>query len=416
MDDMDNMKLKFNKISDSFSFEDLKLVLQKLDIEENLELESVELDKLMGKWICDFGFNSLQISIKKFSDLRYSNFFPALLESYLAQHEMSAPRVSLSILLIKKIPDDLHFKIEEFLSRYNVKHFNWIICDENGKIVGEYKNSKIKTQIKERRDLKNWSYELNQKQALSFSPIQQWLAKVLLLNGIDKGADRGWDSNLWPIKFQESIYDYKILSKISGVSESSCFNFIKLLEERDFLVINRYEYQFRNLESFFSLWKNSVFSERKEELFLVPRKPFGDIDKWRESAPSNFVNYCSNFGNYNVVMGGHLACNAQGLSFSNNKSVLFYVPKIEGEEFEYFLKEMKLRPSSHDECGIRVILQKNEYPILKISKIQNRHFCFADPIQLMFDVEYLGGRGKEQAEYIYEKLLINHFRRWNWLN
>jgi hypothetical protein len=78
------------------------------------------------------------------------------------------------------------------------------------------------------------------------------------------------------------------------------------------------------------------------------------------------------------------------------------------------MSSMKLRPSNEKNGDIRVVLQKKEMPILKIDEMGEGRHVFADPIQLMFDVEYLGGRGKEQSDYIYEKVLLKHFRSWQW--
>lgn len=378
-----------------------------------LEIENVS---DVAKSVYHFVKSDLKIEYKKFGDLRYPQILTALLESFLSQKgAINNPKSAIALIEIKR-PFDKNKKeaivdrVEAFLDKYNARELNWLILDANGNLAGIVNHNRIDNKI----HVESYTERANkviERQSLQFSSTQQWLSKILLLNGINRNEEF---HSLWPIKYNENIHDYKILAKVSGVSESSCFNFIKLLEAKNFLSLDKYEYQFKNLDSFFSLWKSFSQSEKKEELFLTPRKPYGDMEKWQQHAAFEFSEFCKRQERGQFVMGGHLACRAQGLDFSNNISSIFYVSSVNNEVFENFMSTMKLRPSDAKNGDIRVIVQKKEMPILKIDDIGEDRHVFADPIQLMFDVEYLGGRGKEQSDYIYEKVLLKHFRSWQW--
>ena len=221
---------------------------------------------------------------------------------------------------------------------------------------------------------------------------------------------------VWPFEPHRKIQDYKVLSKASGVSESSCYNFVKLLQDHEYLLIDDYSYRFKNLRRLFDMWEANYLSSRKEEIYLSPIKPMESIESWRERAFHLFHEMSFEFEkNFKVVMSGHLACREMDISWSNNQSVIFHAPANDSEMLEIFAKRMKLRPSESSEDGVRMILHKNEYPVLKVAE-GHREMNIADPIQLLLDVLYLGGRGKEQAEYIYERLLERHFRRHEWVS
>ena len=397
---------------------DRKLLNEILEILglKNSKISEIENVSDVAKSVYHFVKSDLKIEYKKFSDLRYPQILTSLLESFLSQRvEVNNGELSIALIEIKRQFDRnkkeaLVDKVEVFLAKYNASKLNWLILDANGNLAGKVNSSRIDNKV----HVQSYTERANkviERQSLQFSPTQQWLSKILILNGINKSAEF---HSLWPVKYKENIHDYKVLSKVSGVSESTCFNFIKLLEARSFLNLDKYEYQFNNLDSFFELWKSFSRSEKKKELFLTPRKPFGDMEMWQQHAASEFSEFCNKQARGQFVMGGHLACRAQGLDFSNNISSIFYVPSLNSEAFENLMSVMKVRSSDEKNGDIRVIVQKKEMPILKIDEIgESRHF-FADPIQLMFDVEYLGGRGKEQSDYIYEKVLLKHFRSWQW--
>lgn len=395
----------------------LKIILELLGKEGGKVVEIEEVSDV-AKYVYHFIGTQLKIEYKKFADLRYPQILTALLESYLSQKvEKVSRETSVAVIEIKHLfdrnkIDTIIDRVEMFLGKYSASGVNWMILDANGSCAGCVNNRRIE----KKADFETYtdrSSKIIEKQSLQFTPTQQWLSKILILNGISSESQ---SHLLWPLKYIENIQDYKVLAKISGVSESSCFNFIKLLENKNFLALSKYQYQFKNLESFFNLWKSFSQSEKKEELFLTLRKPFGDMNKWQNTVAFDFLEFCKKQDKGKFVMGGHLACRAQGVDFSNNTSAIFYTSSVNDEVFEDFMSALKLRPSEDRNGDIRVILQKKDMPILRIDGLGEGRDVFADPIQLMLDVEYLGGRGKEQSDYIYEKVLLKHFKRWQWQN
>ena len=418
----DNMKVnkeEINKLLSPYSFQD---VLRGLDLSAK-GIEGAEKDKLLGK--VDGYLSSSRgdylVEIKKYHDLRYPSVLPSMFESFASRRflrrESRNRKVNLPVLLIarvKKLSESFLDNALDFFNRYESKEFYWVLIDDSGKLVGNFEGRILDRSIRKEVNRKIELHKKEYKQNLSFSPIQQWLLKCLLLNGLDNANKGMFGEKLWPIEFQRKIYDYKVLSKFSGVSESSCFNFVKLLQEQEYLYIDGHGYQFRDLKRLFDMWEMNYYSSRKEEVYLSPIRPLISLEEWREEA-FHFFHKVShqNEKNLAVIMSGHLACRELGLSWSNNKSVIFHAKKDQEEVLEKFIKKMKLRPSDSPEDGIKLVLHKNDFPVIKVAR-EHRELNITDPIQLLLDVQYSGGRGREQADYIYERVLEKHFRNMRW--
>lgn len=410
-DKMNVNEEEINKLLSPFSFQD---VLRGLDLNA-AEIEEAEKDKLLGKVDGYLSSNrgDYLIEIKKYHDLRYATVLPSMFESFASRrflrHDSRSRRVDLPILLIarvKKLSDSFLDNALEFFDRYESREFNWILIDDSGKLAGNFEGRILERSIHKELNRKIELHKKEYKQKLSFSPIQQCLLKCLLLNGLSE--------RLWPFEQQRKIYDYKVLSKFSGVSESSCFNFVKLLKEQEYLYIDGHEYHFRDLKKLFDMWEMNYSSSRKEEVYLSPIRPIISLEEWREEA----FHYFHKVGHQtekklSVIMSGHLACRELDLSWSNNKSVIFHAIKDQEDVLEKFIKRMKLRISDSPEDGIRLVLHKNEFPVIQVAR-ELRELNIADPIQLLLDVQYSGGRGREQADYIYERVLEKHFRSMGW--
>ncbi len=404
---------EINKLLSPFSFQD---VLRGLDLNAS-EIEEAEKDKLLGKVDGYLSSNrgDYLIEIKKYHDLRYASVLPSMFESFASRRFLRrnsrSKRVDLPILLIarvKKLSDSFLDNALEFFDRYESREFNWILIDDSGKLAGNFEGRILERSIHKELNRKIELHKKEYKQKLSFSPIQQWLLKCLLMNGLSE--------RLWPFELQRKIHDYKVLSAFSGVSESSCFNFVKLLQEQEYLYIDGHEYQFRDLKKLFDMWEMNYSSSRKEEVYLSPIRPMISLEEWREEAFHYFHKVSHQIEKkLAVIMSGHLACRELDLSWSNNKSVIFHAKKDQEDVLEKFIKRMKLRISDNPEDGIRLVLHKNEFPVIQVAR-EHRELNIADPIQLLLDVQYSGGRGREQADYIYERVLEKHFRSMGWKN
>ena len=408
---------EMHKFLAPFSFEE---IVQEVGLRIR-GLEKLQKDDLLGK-VSGIGFlgnREYRIEFKKYHDLRYGNVLPSMLESYVCSFLPRDLRDSIPVLLIarvKKLSESFLDNALQFFTRYEGKDFNWIMIDDHGRLVGNVQGRIIDQMIRLKSKNKIQPRKPDFKQKLSFSPLQQWLLKCLLLNGVDGEMGEHFQKKMWPFKPHRKIQNYKVLSEISGVSASSCYNLIKLLQDHQYLYIDAFGYRFKNLRRLFDMWEISYLSARKEEVYLCPIKPIESIESWRKKAFHMFGEVSLKFQKeFKVVMSGHLACREIDLSWSNNKSVIFHADGKNNEILETFVKRMKLRTSESAEDGIRIILHKNDYPVLKIAEGQP-DVNIADPIQLLLDVLYMGGRGKEQAEYIYEKLLMKHFRRQKWMS
>lgn len=412
-DKMNANEEEINKLLSPFSFQD---VLRGLDLNAR-EIEEAEKDKLLGKVDGYLSSNrgDYLIEIKKYHDLRYASVLPSMFESFASRgflrRDSRIKRADLPILLIarvNKLSDSFLDNTLEFFDRYESRDFNWILIDDSGKLAGNFEGHIVERSINKELNRKIELHKREYKQNLSFSPIQQWLLKCLLLNGLNE--------RFWPFERQIKISDYKVLSRFSGVSESSCFNFIKLLKEQEYLYIDGHEYRFRDLKKIFDMWEMNYSSSRKEEVCLSPIRPMISLEEWREKAFHFFQKESHQIeGKLAVVMSGHLACRELDLSWTNNKSVIFHAKKYQEDVLEKFIKRMKLRISDSPKDGIKLILHKNDSPVIRVAR-EHRELNIADPIQLLLDVEYSGGRGREQADYIYERVLEKHFRSMGWKN
>ena len=420
---MDNMN-RFDKFGFN-SEKELNNVFQAigLNITEKYEFRS---DSLTGK--LNFILRSsegreVNLELKKLYDLRYSNFLPHLLESYCySRNLIDRTDDFLLIVKTKKASKAIFAKASKYLEEFNANDLNWIVVDDFGKIFGRYNNSEIYTEISVFEDstYKNKILtSVKESSGVTYSAIQQWLLKCLLLNGINHNKF-GSAKSLWPLDFDKNLANYKRLSEVSGVSESSCFSFLKLLEESSYLERNNFGYKFKHIKKILDGWFHAYSNEKKDVLFLSPVKPLYDEQSWAKEAISRFNCYSESY-NSKIILSGHLGTQASSLSFSNNNSSIFYTPSLSTNDFDLFMKNMKLTPSGDKSSSIRAIVQKNKYPIIELKKIyqgssQDNRGIIADPIQLFLDVQYLGGRGKEQADYIYEKLLSKHFKDKKWLS
>lgn len=233
---------------------------------------------------------------------------------------------------------------------------------------------------------------------LSFSDLEQWLIKVLLLSPLDI-AHQFWGG---PKGYAENAFQ---LSKLAGVSQMSANLWAQAMESSGYLKrigrknmiplriealieewIGRYRFRDNRIYPFRSMFRVSNYDAFIGELFEEIRLNSEELGEFGITA--------------------HLACKLHEVKHSSAKSIHIYcrgdihnvarilklVPSEEERKADLFLVEPK-----YPKSVFGGVLKKKELPV-------------CDILQCYLDLYYLPDRGKEQAAIVYENIISRIIR------
>lgn len=246
--------------------------------------------------------------------------------------------------------------------------------------------------------------------AVTFTGNHQWILKYLLLNGIE--------SKYWGASTFTGQWNSNTLKVQAGYNTAAqTHNVLVELEEAGYLVRTRGRIVFRDLRRLFESWIQAYHTQKHVLMPLGPLYPGEDFDQWRDKKGGWWARFEQAAGKANVpiLVGGHMGCFALGVGWSNNPSILLHATIAHPPSLELFLRAMELKETDNTNSPIQLQLHRFQKPVLDVveleEKPQNRT---VDIIQCILDVSLFGGRGEEQAEHIFEKILFPHFRRMEW--
>ncbi len=233
---------------------------------------------------------------------------------------------------------------------------------------------------------------------LSFSDLEQWLIKVLLLSPLDI-AHQFWGG---PKGYAENAFQ---LSKLAGVSQMSANLWAQAMESSGYLKrigrknmiplriealieewIGRYRFRDNRIYPFRSMFRVSNYDAFIGELFEEIRLNSEELGEFGITA--------------------HLACKLHEVKHSSAKSIHIYcrgdihnvarilklVPSEEERKADLFLVEPK-----YPKSVFGGVLKKKELPV-------------CDILQCYLDLYYLPDRGREQAAIVYENIISRIIR------
>ncbi len=233
---------------------------------------------------------------------------------------------------------------------------------------------------------------------LSFSDLEQWLIKVLLLSPLDI-AHQFWGG---PKGYAENAFQ---LSKLDGVSQMSANMWAQDMEYSGYLKrigrknmiplriealieewIGRYRFRDNRIYPFRSMFRVSNYDAFIGELFEEIRLNSEELGEFGITA--------------------HLACKLHEVKHSSAKSIHIYcrgdihnvarilklVPSEEERKADLFLVEPK-----YPKSVFGGVLKKKELPV-------------CDILQCYLDLYYLPDRGREQAAIVYENIVSRIIR------
>lgn len=231
-----------------------------------------------------------------------------------------------------------------------------------------------------------------------FSPKGQWLWKSLLLPGI--GA-RYWAG---PDTAPRTVTE---LAERSGVSQPVVSSFVGRAETAGFLKRGGGRLTVVNHRELLEDWAHVLKSGRRQALGV--RSLHGDapeaelLERVRE--------YCRKASGASarppVVVGFHLACHLLGLGRSNQRAAQLHVATASAPEV---MDALELVPAADGAVSLALIADDLPDSVHR-GCVMVEGVPVADALQCYLDVRPSYARGREQADFIFERVLRPHFER-----
>jgi hypothetical protein len=233
---------------------------------------------------------------------------------------------------------------------------------------------------------------------LSFSDLDQWLIKVLLLSPLDI-AHQFWGG---PKGYAENAFQ---LSKLAGVSQMPANLWAQAMESSGYLKrIGRKNMIPLRIEALIEEWSGRY---RFRDNRIYPFRSMFRVSNYDAFIGELFEEIRLNseeLGEFGIT--AHLACKLHEVKHSSAKSIHIYcrgdihnvarilklVPSEEERKADLFLVEPK-----YPKSVFGGVLKKKELPV-------------CDILQCYLDLYYLPDRGREQAAIVYENIVSRIIR------
>lgn len=225
---------------------------------------------------------------------------------------------------------------------------------------------------------------------LSFSDLDQWLLKVLLFA---RSKAAGWGGP------RGSIRNIAQLAKLAAVSPPLVYRWAAAMERSGYLVKRMGRVPvLENLNALLGEWRGRY---RVSDNDPIPCSPvFGErVDRpFREEFLDRLRHLPDN--SPPCALTGHLACRFYRLKHSEARSINLY---FSGEP-SALMEALQLVPSA--DPGAAIVLLRPRHPrsvFGGISPLDGVSVC--DILQVYLDLYHLPDRGREQADFVHERML-----------
>ncbi|MCD6579659.1 hypothetical protein J7L48_09285, partial [bacterium] len=231
----------------------------------------------------------------------------------------------------------------------------------------------------------NWKdepYFLEEKKSnFNFSDLELWMFKVLFYHN-NKNHEK-------------EILNAFQLSKIAKVSRRTSNNWINIMREKGFIINEKFKkLRIVKMEEYLDLWTGKYYIEDNDiqyyEYFGNHKNHIKEIIKKVSKNPQKYI------------LTGHFGSDLYKLRFSNANTLHLYDLQNDISQIE---KDLYLVPKKGESD---IIIMRAKYPesIKRGMEFAIKNYV-VDFIQLYLDCYHLKDRGKEQANLIERKLILN---------
>lgn len=320
-----------------------------------------------------------------------SKVFPALVGDAILRARYANPQAALLLaFLLNKINSKAVEDIERYADQF-CPDLSWFLLDESGSGIVSLHGVRSEIAVESYVGGRSPVSAPSPVRGGLFSPSNRRLLRMLLLPGIDA---RYWGG---PYERPDGVGN---LAQACGVSQPKASAFLKLFEgtgyvrrEKGALMVIRHE----------ELLDEWFFALKQERHCLAPvRSMYGDsADKVVERLRTRH----SAKDKPDIVVGHHLGCHLHGLGRSSAKSAMLYI----GEHVDSVMRQLDLVGDASDSPGLWLV--QRDYEAVRQGAVMVDGIQVCDILQCYLDVRGSKARGREQADYIAENILLPHFRR-----
>jgi hypothetical protein len=234
-------------------------------------------------------------------------------------------------------------------------------------------------------NFENWKDEpyffKEEKNNFNFSDLELWMFKVLFYHNSKN--------------HEKEILNAFQLSKIAKVSRRTSNNWINVMREKGFIIRKKFKkLRIVKMEEYLDLWTGKYYIEDNDiqyyEYIASNKNHISEVIK----------KISKNNGKY--ILTGHFGTDLYKLRFSNANTLHLYDFQNDISQIE---KDLYLIPKKGKSD---IIIMRAKYPesIKRGIEFAIKNYV-VDFIQLYLDCYHLKDRGKEQADLIKEKLILN---------
>lgn len=330
-----------------------------------------------------------------------ANEFRAIIGDAILRFTTSYPEKSVCLMLVielGRMGRCAETDLKEYASRF-LPDLCWILASRGGD-VRLHLAPDVDELIQDERPRRRGDVPVRAVSGLAiFSPKSQWLWKSILLPGI---GPRYWSgSNRSP----RSITD---LVQRSGVSQSAVSSFVSRAKDAGFLKRDKDAFIVVNHRELLDDWAHAL--KHSSRRIVKVRPMYGDVPE--TDLLANIRNYCQKASVESakplVVIGSHLACHLLGLGRSNQRGATLYLGSTPIEDA---LGALELVPADDNDNEVLLLELDGLSDSVGRGCVMVDGVPVVDALQCYLDVRVSYARGREQADFIYERILQPHFER-----
>jgi hypothetical protein len=316
--------------------------------------------------------STVLVQVKKLQTVRHDDVIGRIATGALQFRHMSTNADKLVILLVPRASPSAAKTIADFVARYTPE-VGWGLIDEQGGAFLEIPSWGISLRNRSERR----THQLVAP-AATFSDLQAWLLKILLLREVQPP--------LWDGPRATTVEELVRLGDVSPITVS---RFVKAFEAEDFIRRKGGRLVIVRRGELIRRWLARAEHERVETLHV--RSSFGE--------PSRLEDVFRAAANVRAIVAGFAACSVLGVQHASFKTTELYVSNIKRALEAWDLVACDARDAQF------VLLRTTLVESVFRGATKLGPTSVVDVLQAALDVNRHAARGYEQAEYILHDVL-----------